>query len=60
MLDVFFTVDVEVWCDGWNNIDERFPSAFRKYIFGPTVMLQTEWEFPQSVYSGKPTVGVGN
>lgn len=36
MLDVFFTVDVEVWCDGWNNIDERFPSAFCKYIFGPT------------------------
>lgn len=36
MLDVFFTVDVEVWCDGWNNIDEKFPDAFRKYIYGPT------------------------
>lgn len=36
MLDVFFTVDVEIWCDGWHNIDEKFPDAFRKYIYGPT------------------------
>jgi len=26
---------------------------------GRDVMLQTESEFPWSVYSGKPTVGVG-
>lgn len=36
MLDVFFTVDVEIWCNGWLNIDEKFPNAFRKYIYGPT------------------------
>ena len=36
MLDVFFTVDVEVWCNGWTDLDERFPSAFRRYIYGPT------------------------
>lgn len=36
MLDVFFTVDVEIWCDGWLNIDNKFPGAFRKYIYGPT------------------------
>lgn len=36
MLDVFFTVDVEIWCDGWLNIDDKFPSAFSKYIYGPT------------------------
>lgn len=36
MLDVFFTVDVEMWCDGWQNIDEKFPDAFRKYIDGAT------------------------
>ncbi len=36
MLDVFFTVDVEIWCDGWLNIDEKFPNAFRKYIYGNT------------------------
>jgi hypothetical protein len=36
VLDVFITVDVEIWCDGWLNIDQQFPSAFRKYIYGPT------------------------
>ena len=36
MLDVFFTVDVEIWCDGWIGIDEKFPNAFRRYIYGPT------------------------
>jgi len=34
MLDVFFTVDVEIWCNGWNDIDRRFPEAFRNYIYG--------------------------
>lgn len=36
MLDVFFTVDVEVWCDGWDNIDEKFPGAFQRYVYGST------------------------
>jgi hypothetical protein len=33
---VFFTVDVEVWCDGWADIDRIFPDAFRRYVHGPT------------------------
>jgi hypothetical protein len=36
MLDVFFTVDVEIWCDGWHNIDEKFPKAFHQYVYGKT------------------------
>lgn len=36
MLDIFLTVDVEIWCDGWHNIDEKFSAAFQKYIYGPT------------------------
>jgi len=36
MLNVFYSVDVEVWCGGWDNIDEKFPSAFETYIYGPT------------------------
>ena len=36
MLNVFITIDVEVWCDGWENLDEKFPSAFNRYIYGPT------------------------
>lgn len=36
MLDVFYTVDVEVWCGGWQDLDRKFPDAFRRYIHGPT------------------------
>lgn len=36
MLDVFLTVDVEVWCDGWVDIDRKFPHAFRAYVYGET------------------------
>jgi hypothetical protein len=33
---VFFTVDVEIWCNGWQDLDARFPEAFRRYVYGPT------------------------
>lgn len=36
MLDVFVTVDVEVWCGGWHDIDRKFPSAFKQYVYGQT------------------------
>jgi len=36
MLDVFITVDVEMWCDSWNDLDTKFPNAFKRYIYGPT------------------------
>ena len=36
MLNVFFTVDVEIWCDGWHQLDTKFPSAFRRYVYGHT------------------------
>lgn len=35
-MDVFFTVDVEIWCNSWVNLDQKFPSAFREYIYGRT------------------------
>jgi len=36
MMDVFFTVDIAIWCDRWMDIDERFTASFRKYVYGPT------------------------
>lgn len=36
MLKVFFTVDVEVWCASWDALDQDFPEAFRRYVYGPT------------------------
>ena len=35
-LAVLITVDTEVWCDGWRNIDAKFSGAFTKYIYGST------------------------
>lgn len=31
---VYITFDVEVWCDGWADLDRRFPAAFERYYFG--------------------------
>ncbi len=36
MLDVFFTVDVEVWCDGWKELDAKFARSFDRYVHGTT------------------------
>lgn len=36
MLDVFMTCDVEVWCNGWNDVDATFSGAFERYVHGPT------------------------
>lgn len=36
MLNVFLTVDVEVWCGGWRDIDRKFADAFRRYVYGRT------------------------
>ena len=35
-MDVHLTFDIEVWCGGgWKNLDEKFPAAFRRYVYGP-------------------------
>ena len=34
-MKVFFTVDVEVWCENWHSIDSEFPDAFRRFVYGP-------------------------
>ena len=33
-LKVFLTFDVEVWCNDWTALDERFPAAFERYMLG--------------------------
>jgi hypothetical protein len=35
-LDVFITVDTEVWCGSWSDLDARFPDAFQRYVYGRT------------------------
>lgn len=33
-MKVLLTFDVEVWCNGWDHLDEVFPSAFERYVYG--------------------------
>jgi len=36
MLNIFITVDVEIWCGTWHEVDQNFPKAFQSQIYGPT------------------------
>lgn len=47
MVNVFITVDTEIWCGGWDNIDQKFPDAFEKYILGPTP--RGHWALPKKL-----------
>lgn len=33
-MNVFLTFDVEVWCDGWKDLDRDFPDSFARYVYG--------------------------
>lgn len=33
-LRVHLTFDVEVWCPGWQRLDDTFPAAFERYVWG--------------------------
>lgn len=58
MLDVFFTVDVEIWCGGWQNIDEKFPAAYRRYIHGPTPSGELGMPYQMQVLNDHGLTGV--
>jgi len=33
-MNVYLTFDIEVWCNGWNDLDQVFPSSFERYVYG--------------------------
>lgn len=33
-MNIYLTFDVEIWCGGWDDLDGRFPSSFRRYVYG--------------------------
>ncbi len=33
-MNVHLTFDVEVWCDGWDRLDQTFPGNFERYVYG--------------------------
>jgi hypothetical protein len=36
-VNIYVTIDVEVWCESWSDIDHSFPEAFRRYIYSGLV-----------------------
>lgn len=35
-MKVFITIDTEIWCNGWSDLDRQFPKCFEQYVYGPT------------------------
>lgn len=33
-MNVHLTFDVEVWCNGWNNLDREFATCYPRYVYG--------------------------
>lgn len=33
-MNVHLTFDIEVWCNGWTNLDGEFASCYPRYVFG--------------------------
>ena len=33
-MNVYLTFDIEVWCNGWKDLDGAFPASFDRYVFG--------------------------
>jgi hypothetical protein len=31
---LILSFDVEIWCNGWSRLDEVFPQAFERYVYG--------------------------
>lgn len=46
-MKVHLSFDVEVWCNGWERLDEEFPAAFDRYILGRSP--QGDWGLPQTL-----------
>lgn len=33
-MNVFLSFDIEVWCNGWDQLDAAFPASFERYVYG--------------------------
>ena len=33
-MNVYLTFDIEVWCGGWKDLDDKFPASFQRYVYG--------------------------
>lgn len=58
MLNVHYTVDVELWCDSWHRLDADFSAAFDSHILGRTPKGDYGVEFQARVLAEHGLEGV--
>lgn len=46
-MKVLLSFDIEVWCGGWARLDETFPAAFDRYVYGRS--SQGEYALPKTL-----------
>lgn len=46
-MKVLLTFDVEVWCNGWDDLDGSFPQAYERYVFGRS--RHGDWALPKTL-----------
>ncbi len=46
-MKVYLTFAIEVWCDGWESLDERFPASFERYVYGRS--KQGQYALPKTL-----------
>jgi len=46
-MNVYLTFDIEVWCNGWENLDQAFPGSFDRYVYGRSA--HGEYALPETL-----------
>jgi hypothetical protein len=46
-MNVFLTFDIEVWCNGWDDLDRSFPGSFERYVYGHSA--HGDYALPQTL-----------
>jgi peptidoglycan/xylan/chitin deacetylase (PgdA/CDA1 family) len=46
-VNVYLTFDVEIWCDGWKDLDTKFSRSFQRYIYGHSA--QGDYALPKTL-----------
>lgn len=46
-MNVYLTFDIEVWCNGWDDLDRAFPASFERYVYGHSA--QGDYALPKTL-----------
>ncbi len=46
-MNVYLSFDVEIWCDGWDRLEQSFPSHYDRYVYGRSA--KGDWALPKTL-----------